>query len=242
MINSLVLYTGVDIPMKTAPIIIHHPTIKEISMVGETAFFQAVQTVLTDKQQYNINKNVINNTTNFQILLEIMCRKEKDFIDIQKNIIFLYDILFNKYSISFQKDTIIFRQQNDNKEQYLFTNENHEELITILKQMFVIDEKTVKAAPDAATQKILKKLQDRHQKLAKYNKITQEEQQLSQVAKICSILATGKNLDSNVIFNYTYFQLLQDYQRYIKKMNYDIVMKSRLAGAEIKEDPESWLE
>lgn len=36
---DLALFTGVDIPVPELQIIIHQPTIKEISMVGEKPFY-----------------------------------------------------------------------------------------------------------------------------------------------------------------------------------------------------------
>ena len=39
MLNDLLLLSGTDIPFQKAQISIHQPTIKEISFIGEEAFF-----------------------------------------------------------------------------------------------------------------------------------------------------------------------------------------------------------
>ena len=39
MLNDLLLLSGTDIPFQQAQISIHQPTIKEISFIGEEAFF-----------------------------------------------------------------------------------------------------------------------------------------------------------------------------------------------------------
>ena len=72
---DLALFTGVDIPIPECEIILHQPTIEEISMVGEKAFLSGIQILTIDKEAFKGEKD-LSNTTNFQIFMTIMNEKE----------------------------------------------------------------------------------------------------------------------------------------------------------------------
>jgi len=207
-INTLTLYSGVDIPMSTAPIVIHQPTIKEIGYLGESVFFQSLQVLLADKNNYNINKNVINNTTNFQILLEIINTQLDDFIQIRNNVSLLLALLFNKYQVDLRKDTIALISNNSSE--YLFNEKNYNEFCDILRQVFNLEDKKVSVAPDKATQKIFKKLEERHKKLAKIKPLSEKEKEESQLTKIVSIVSLGLGVDSIVLKSNVLFKLREN--------------------------------
>ena len=73
---DLALFTGVDIPIPECNFIIHQPSIKEISMVGEKYFLSGVQMLCIDKEQFKEAKNNLSNTNNFQLFMTIMSEKE----------------------------------------------------------------------------------------------------------------------------------------------------------------------
>ena len=80
---DLALFTGVDIPVPSCQIIIHQPSIAEISMIGEKVFLSAIQTLCIDKSQFEKeDKKDLSNTTNFQIFMTIM--QEKETVDKKK--------------------------------------------------------------------------------------------------------------------------------------------------------------
>ena len=43
MDNDLIFLSGVDIPFPEAQIVLHQPTIKEISYIGEQAFYTGIE-------------------------------------------------------------------------------------------------------------------------------------------------------------------------------------------------------
>ena len=55
----LALVTGVDIPIPSCQLVVHQPSIKEISMIGETDFFVGVQCLNIDKNLLNQDKSII---------------------------------------------------------------------------------------------------------------------------------------------------------------------------------------
>ena len=48
----LALMTGIDIPIPECQLVLHQPTMQEISYIGETDFFVAVQTVTLNKSMF----------------------------------------------------------------------------------------------------------------------------------------------------------------------------------------------
>ena len=74
---SLALMTGVDIPIPECQVVMHQPTIKEISRIGEKDFFLGVQCLcitreLIASQVEEQDKRVLENTPNFQIFMTVI--------------------------------------------------------------------------------------------------------------------------------------------------------------------------
>ena len=70
------LITGIDIPVPECQIILHQPSITEISMIGEEEFFTAIQTLCLHKLMFEQGETLLSNTSNFQIFMTIMSEKE----------------------------------------------------------------------------------------------------------------------------------------------------------------------
>ena len=73
---DLALFTGVDIPVPQCQIVVHQPTIKEISMVGEKVFLSGIQVLCIDKDDFKQGENSLSNTPNFQIFMTVMSAEE----------------------------------------------------------------------------------------------------------------------------------------------------------------------
>ena len=77
MDTRLALMTGIDIPIEQCQLIMHQPTIKEISFLGETDFFVGVQTLCLYKSMFmDEGKSALESITNFQIFMTIVSNKE----------------------------------------------------------------------------------------------------------------------------------------------------------------------
>ena len=57
--------TGVDIPIVECKIILHQPTIEEISFIGESEFFIGVQTLCLNKSMFIEDKNDLNDISGY---------------------------------------------------------------------------------------------------------------------------------------------------------------------------------
>ena len=73
---NLGLMTGIDLPVPELQTVIHQPTIREISMIGEQDFFIGIQVLCIDKNTYLQNNEFMGDITNFQLFLAIMNEKQ----------------------------------------------------------------------------------------------------------------------------------------------------------------------
>lgn len=73
MLNDLLLLSGTDIPFQQAQISIHQPTIKEISFIGEEAFFIGCELLNFSKDVLATeDKTNLEDKTNFEVFMSIM--------------------------------------------------------------------------------------------------------------------------------------------------------------------------
>jgi hypothetical protein len=72
MDTRLLLMCGTDYPVPECQLIIHQPTIKEISLIGESDFFSGIQCLCVNKSMFVKDESLLANTNNFQIFMTIM--------------------------------------------------------------------------------------------------------------------------------------------------------------------------
>ena len=91
----LALMCGTDIPVPECQLIVHQPTIKEISLIGESDFFAGVQCLCLNKNMFTQDESVLSNVNNFQIFMTVMTEKEA--ADKKKSVQQVATLLFPKY-------------------------------------------------------------------------------------------------------------------------------------------------
>lgn len=134
MIDDLLLLSGNDIPFVEAQLVVHHPTIKEISYLNEENFF-------TGYQMLNISKNLLSeedkvnleDQSDFDILIAIL--RERNAV-MQKNrncIMMVLSLLFPSYTISLTENSIELKNET---EIHSIDNSNFEAFRNIIKKMF----------------------------------------------------------------------------------------------------------
>ena len=105
----LALVTGVDIPIPELSMVIHQPTIKEVSMLGEKDFFTGIQLLCIQKTMYIEDEVLLANTTNFQIFM--MMINEKEMIDKKESVLQVLSLLFPTAKIIFTPRSLIINQE-----------------------------------------------------------------------------------------------------------------------------------
>lgn len=241
MDNELLLMSKNDIPFIEAGVTIHQPTIREIAYLGEEQFYSACELLRISKDNLEIeDKNELEKYTNFDILMSVLNEKSPVSAKYKITVLSLLAIIFPNYAIQIKDKYISLLQENiENK----IDNSNYKYFISYLKSMFCLNGLTGKDNSEYnpvgdLAKSIAEKLKKRHQKLA------EEKKETRKVAILCryvSILAVGENKDMNSLMDYTVYQLFDEFKRYELKMNWDIHLKAKLAGAQDLKEVDDWM-
>ena len=240
MVNDLLLLSGNDIPFVPAQITIHQPTIKEIAYLGEETFFTGCQllnfskNILSEEDKLNLEER-----TNFDILIAIL-REQNAVMQKNRNCVnMVLALIFPEYEISFEKDCIKLKKEN---EEHKIDNSNYEEFKSVISSVFSFgngkDSKPDFNPSGDLAKKIAEKLQKRHQKLAE----AKPAQKVDILSRYVSILSVGEQKDTNALLNYTTYQLFDEFKRYELKSGHDIYVQAKMAGAKDLKEVEDWMQ
>lgn len=233
----LALMTGVDIPIPELQLALHQPTIKEISMVGEQDFFIGIQLLCVKKELYIQDESLLANTTNFQIFMTMI--NEKQMADKKGCVLQVFTLLLPQYQVIFTPRSIILK----NGEMNITIDEgNFEILQEVLAQQFCLqgsgqeqfNPKSKKA------KEIAQKLMKARQKVAEIK--AKEGGGGSVFAQYVSTLVVGLgSLNVTDAIGLTMYQLYDLVERYSLYLNWDIDIRSRMAGAKADKPVENWM-
>ena len=242
MLNDLLLLSGNDIPLIEAQLIIHQPTIKEIAYIGEENFYLGCEFLTFSKNRLTEEDRKNNaHIDDFIIFLSLL---QDHRFELQKSVraaIMVLSLIFPYYSLSFERDKIMFKNENTNEIKYLLS-QHFISFKTILSEMFCLRQSGVEETynpQSGLAQKIADKLNKRHQTLAQQK--NQNEKKVAILSRYVSILTTGTQKDMQSYFNYTVYQLFDEFQRFELKLKYDINFKAKLAGATDLPEVEDWM-
>ena len=234
----LALITGIDIPIPECQITAHQPSIKEIAMIGEDIFFKAVQCLCLHKSMFVQDKDVLEDINNFQIFMTIM--QEKETLDKKEAVKQLFLITFPKYNVMISPRSLIFRSI-DNNETFTVDENNFDFLQDVMRLVFCskegpMDQQAFNPA-NAKAKEIAEKLMRGRQRVAELNGSANS----SIFSQYLSSLSIGIHISILELENYTMFQLFDSLERYSLYTNWDIDIRSRLAGAKPEGKPENWM-
>ena len=234
----LALMTGADIPIPECQVTIHQPSIKEISFIGEDVFFKAVQCICLHKSMFVQDKDVLEDINNFQIFMTIM--QEKETLDKKEAVKQLFLITFPKYNVMISPRSLIFRSI-DNNETFTVDENNLDFLQDVMRLVFCskegpMDQQAFNPA-NAKAKEIAEKLMRGRQRVAELNGSANS----SIFSQYLSSLSIGIHISILELENYTMFQLFDSLERYSLYTNWDIDIRSRLAGAKPEGKPENWM-
>ena len=226
---TLSLMTGIDIPIPECHLILHQPTIKEISYIGEKAYFTGAQCLCLNSSMYEGRE------TNFSIFMKLM--KEARAKDKKENVKSVLTLLFPNYNIIFTPRSILF---NQNEESFIIDEGNFEDLQKILGEVFCLKENNQQSfnPGNSAAKEIANKLMRARQRVA----AEKGEVSGSVLTQYSSILAIGLNsMSLQDVIELTVFQLYDLVERFQLHLAWDIDTKSRLAGGKPDGKPEDWM-
>ncbi len=230
---DLALFTGVDIPIPECQIVIHQPSIKEISMVGEKEFLSGVQVLCIDKDSFKKGENSLSNTSNFQIFMTVMGAEEAK--ETKKAVLESLSLIIPNTKVTLTPRSLLLNYNNTN---IIIDEGNFEYFQEILRQVFCLKKKEDDYNPaNAEAAKIAEKI-----KKAKARVATIKGDDVGSIyARYISALAVGLHLDLTDLINYTIYQIQDLLERFSLWTSWDIDIRSRLAGADAKGKPEDWM-
>ena len=235
---NLALMCGTDIPIPECQIIVHQPTIKEIALIGESTFFKGAQTICVEKNKiFSKDKTDLENTNNFQIFMTIMSEKETR--DKKEAVLQLLSIILPDWKVIFTPQSILLN--NSKQENIMIDENNFESLQQVLIDIFCfssgLNDDSFNPQGEKAKE-IAEKLMRGRQRIAE----ERGKDGGSPLVQYTSILTVG--LNSMSLFdciNLTIYQLYNLVQRFTLFINWDIDMKTRLAGGKPDTHPDNWM-
>ena len=236
MDTRLAMICGTDIPVENCQLVLHQPRLEEIALIGERVFFSGVQTLCLHKTMFIEDKILLATTTNFQIFMMIMSEKEaKDKKDAVKAVLTL---LLPDYQVLFTPNSLVFKK---NETTILIDESNFEDLQEELRKIFCMndgpmDQQTFNPVNDRA-KAIADKIITRRKKVAEQKGNTN----VSVFTQYISMLTIGLHISMLELKQLTMFQLYDLVERFMLWINWDIDLRSRLAGAKPDEHPENWM-
>lgn len=232
----LALLTGIDIPVPECQLTIHPPSIKEIALIGDKDFFIGVQCLCLYKSMFVEDKTDLSNVNNFQIFMMIMREKEaKDKKEATQKVLML---LFPEYKILFTPNSLLLQKES---ETIIIDANNFELLQEVLRQVFCMKnapmDQTAFNPQGKKAREIAQKLQKGRDRIA----AERNDQNSSIFTQYISTLSVGLRLPLQSMIELTMFQLYDLLERYMLWVNWDLDVRTRLAGGKPDDKPDNWM-
>ena len=232
----LALLSGIDIPIPECQLIVHPPSIKEIALIGDKDFFIGIQCLCLYKTMFIEDKNVLSEINNFQIFMMIMQEKEaKDKkIATQK----VLTLIFPEYKILFTPNSLLFQKES---ETIIVDSNNFELFQEVLRQIFCMKnapmDQTAFNPQGEKAREIAQKLQRGRDRIA----AERNDANSSIFTQYVSTLSIGLRIPLQQMLELTMFQLYDLLERYMLWVNWDLDVRTRLAGGKPDDKPDNWM-
>ena len=233
----LALMCGADIPIPECQLTVHQPRIKEIALIGEKDFFTGVQCLCLNKTMFVKDESLLDTTNNFQIFMTIM--SEKQAVDKKTAVQQVLTLLFPSSKIIFTPRALIVNGGDVN---ITIDESNFEFLQAAISSICCLktgpmDQQTFNPA-DAQARAIAEKLMRGRQRVA----AQKGENNTSIFSQYLSVITVGLHSMSLLdAMELTIYQLYDLIERYMLYVNWDIDIRSRLAGGNPDSKPDNWM-
>ena len=236
---KLALMCGCDIPLPAFQTVIHPLSLKEIGLMGEDDFFEAVNYLCLEKEWIIQDKVVLDNYSNFQIFMKVL--QDPASIEKKESVQTLLSLLFPQCSVSFTPNSILLYNK-ELKQASMIDNDSFAEFQSIVKKVLCLgdmrqgDNVTYNPANERA-KRIADKLMKSRLKIAEIKNNKKE----SVLTKYISILCVGINIPLKECIELNMFQLFDLMERFSLYFAWDNDFKVRCAGGDPKQEVENWM-
>lgn len=237
MDTRLALMCGTDIPVPECQLTIHQPRIREIALIGEADFFTGIQCLCLHKSMFVQDESLLETTNNFQIFMTVM--QEKEALDKKLAVQQVCTLLFPSMKLNFTPRSMLLIGEGRT---VTLDENNFEFLQAALSSICCLktgpmDQQNFNPA-NAEAKKIADKLMRGRQRVA----AQKGESNTSLFTQYLSTLTIGlHSMSLQDAMDLTMFQLYDLVERYMLYLNWDMDIRSRLAGAKPDSQPENWM-
>lgn len=237
MDKRLALMCGTDYPVPECQLVVHQPCIKEIALIGEKDFFTGIQSLCIDKRMAIQDKSILESTNNFYIFMTIM--SEKETADKKFAVQQVLSLLLPDYKVSFTPRSLLL---NGPGGMITIDENNFDFLQEAVIQICCLrtgpsDQSTFNPADDKAREIAAKLMRGRQ--IVAEQKGESDTSIFSQYLSILTIGVGSMSLHDGM--ELTIYQLYDLVERYMLFINWDMDIRSRLAGAKPENKPDNWM-
>ncbi len=233
---QLNLIAGTDIPIPECQLTVHQPTIRELSYIGEEAFYTGARFLCIDKIMLTEDELDLLNRSNFQIFMTIMNAPEAKEKKIQ--VMQVLQMLLPDFNCVLSPRAIICAR--DGTAPLMIDDNNFEVFQQVLATMFCLNgggDQPVYNPQSEKAKEIAAKLMRGRQRVA----AQKQGDSSSVLAQYLSVLSVGLHISLNELLDMTIYQIYDLLQRYNLYVAWDIDLRSRLAGGKPDGEPENWM-
>lgn len=233
----LALMTGTDVPITKCKLIAHQPRIEEIAFLGDAPFFTGTQTLCLYKSMFVQGNVDLDDIKNFQIFMMVMTEKET--ADKKRCVLDVLNLLFPDYKVILTPMSLLF--QREGQKEIMIDENNFDDLQEVLRLIFCVnqgpmDQQAFNPADEKAKE-IAEKLMRGRQRVA-----AQKGSSNSSVfVRYLSVLSVGLRIPITDLQKYTMYQFYDLIERYSLWLNWDLDIRTRLAGGKPDSHPENWM-
>ena len=232
--------TGVDIAIPEMALTIHQPSIEEITLLGDDSIYlMGIQTLTLSKTLFE-DKGALATVSNFQIFMTVM--REKETREKKKAVLQTLPLLFPQFDHFLLTPSSLLLQKNG-EDAFIVDDKNFDILQDYIREITCqnsnsIGEQSFNPDPTSELAKsIARKLMRGRERVA----AQRHNPNSSIFNQYLSVLAIGLHLDLRTLSKYTMYQLYDQIERFVLQLNWDIDLKSRLAGGKPNKEPDNWM-
>ena len=233
---SLSLMTGTDIPIPEFEIVIHQPTIKEISLIGEKMFFTGIQLLALNKELYIEDEDMLSQVSNFQLFIEIM--NQTELAERREAVLQVLTLILPQEKVIFTPRSMMFNSSDKN---IIIDEGNFETFQHLIKTIFCLSKSDNDSfnPQGKKAKEIAKKLLKGRQIAAQQNA---QQNGGSMFGRYLSVLTVGiGSMRLQDCCELTMYQLYDLLERYMLYVNWDMEIRARMAGAKGDKPIEDWM-
>lgn len=235
---KMALIAGTDIPIPECQLTLHQPSIQEIALIGDEDFFIGIQTLSVNKNMINDQDKIpLEDLNNFHIFMMIM--QDKGLSDKKQAVQAVLSLICPSYKISMTPRSLVFSK---NEEILTIDETNFDYLQNVIKQVFCINSGPMEMQSFNPSNRKAKEIADKLMRGRQRVAAQKAGQNDSIFVQYVSVLTIGINsMSLKDCLSLTMYQLFDLVERYSLYLNWDLDIRSRLAGGKPDKQADNWM-